>query len=279
MVDRKGPDLFMRRWRVQVDDFVVDTLPISFEIQKDMRREANKATIRVFNLSESRRKDLQVRHLYGIQLEAGYDDLMEVIFLGDIDRISSHKEGTDWITEFSAGDGVKASRKKVKISKTNAKTNEILAEVTAAAGRGEGNLKAALTNLDLQGKLPPGSVSRWYVQGNVGESLERITRDLGMTFSMQDGQPSFAKLGALVDAQAGMVKLNASTGLIGSPEVSKKGFVKARCLIQQKLVPGRGVIMDAEFVKGVFQVQKVTYRGSTFSSEWYADVELLQVNG
>ncbi len=268
--------LFGRKCSVEVNSTLIQDLRIVFDVAKDIEREPNRAHVMVYNLSETSRKELQDRKSLLLRLIAGYEDVSDTLFMGDVTHIISYKEGPDWVTKFAAGDGVKrAKTKRVSVSKKAAGGSKgVIKTLLDAMGAGEGNLNRAMEELSRLGKLPP-DIDNAVLQGNAAELIHRYAKDAGLEHSSQDGVPTFTIRGSLIGSEA--VVLSPDSGLLESPELSKKGLVKAKALIQKGFTPGRGVQLDSKYVKGLFQVHKVKYNGDTHGQSWYADLELLSV--
>jgi hypothetical protein len=260
---------------VEVDGSLIDGLRIAFSVQKDIQKEPNRATIKVYNLAETTRHRLQRGNAQFLRLRAGFEQVVEDVFLGDITRVQSYREETEWVTEFSAGDGVKAHReKRNKLSRRNVEHAELLENLVDEMGKGKGNLVAAVKKLREAGQLPA-MIKKWADAGSLTDQLEQVSKEMGLQFTIQDNAPAFVKLGAIVDPT--VVVLSPGSGLLGSPELTKKGYVKAKALIQQRLVPGRGVKIDSAQLRGLYQIHKTKYEGDSRGDPWHADLELVQV--
>lgn len=272
-----GIPLFKRVCHLNVDGLVVDALRISFKIQKDKEPDYDRASVKVYNLSPSTRTQLQQTDVQRLRLEAGYDGTTEVIFDGDITRVESARDGEDWVVEFSVGDGVRHGRRKRAnvVSKSGPVT--ALQELLRVYDKGgAGSLAKAFAEKVRSGALTEG-VSKYILTGNAKENMAKLSKQLGLAFSIQDGAPTFIPLGAPANYDSDIVLLTPDTGLVGSPELSRRGYVKINAFIQQKLLPGKFVQVRSGALNGYFQIHRVDYNGDTRGAPWFAELQTVQV--
>ena len=100
--------MFNRIVRVEIEDLVISALKIEFKIEKSLVGYPNLGNIKIYNLSENSRNQIEEKDLK-VQLYAGYEDTeTALLFDGDIVNVVHLKQGTDWISEIFAADGIKA---------------------------------------------------------------------------------------------------------------------------------------------------------------------------
>lgn len=88
---------------------------MSFNINRGTGSSLNAGQISVLNLSPTIREQLfedriDVRNYRGINLQAGYNSELALIFKGNITQASSQRQGSDIITQFECRDGDFATR-------------------------------------------------------------------------------------------------------------------------------------------------------------------------
>ena len=89
---------------------------------------------------------------------------------------------------------------------------------------------------------------------------------------MQDGALQVLVSGQALERTA--VLLSSETGLIGSPEVSSKGILRARSLLNPEIFPGRKIKVETKEIKEPqFRIARVIFSGETFGQDWYVDIE------
>jgi hypothetical protein len=254
------------------DDKAVTTLRVAFNITKDSNRDPNKAEITLYNLNLAHRQlfqqyaDVELQ-TWPVTVEAGYIGTRQLIFLGDIQNVSSHKEGVTWITTIQASDGGKkyASARFNQSFGPGSSVVTVLSAVILAFGIGPGNAIKQIA------KSPRGFTTfakGVVVSGRISDILDKYISSVGYQWSIQDNQ-----LQVLQPSQATgepVVLLNQYTGLIGSPEMSEKGKITFRSLLQGSIKPGRRLAIESNTANGVFVDEKVQYLGDTWGTDWYA---------
>src|SRR5690606_21032502 len=130
-----------------------------FRVEKTLKPEPNTCELSVWNLNEDQRseleelrpKDKQAKRGIPCQIEVGYQDELSLIWLGDLRTVESLRDGPDWVTVLTSGDGEKAwANARVNISygpKTSVDT--VLRGLVRALGVGEGNVSKVVSQLKL----------------------------------------------------------------------------------------------------------------------------------
>ena len=259
--------VFGRRWRVQVGDLEVSDLDLEFSVKRTLRTRPGEATIKLFNLGAPHRAALLSERRPIVQLSAGYDP-PPLLFRGDARKVDVSRDGSDWVTTITAGDGERAIR--TARASTAFAPGTLLADavrsLAASMGLGLGNSSgaAALTSA----VLPEGAV----VRGKAAEELARLCASAGLSWSVQDGVLQLLAVGRGLTRTA--VELSPDTGLVESPENGKGGAIKARALLLPDLVPGRLVALRSEVVTATLRIEEVEYTGDTRGDDWYATLTL-----
>lgn len=264
---------FNRVARLQMGTVIVTGLRVAFKVELTPQSEPNGAEISVWNLSEATRSKL-VEASVPLILEAGHVDLEGQLFSGDIQPkgITSKREGTDWITTFTAADGAFAYRQ-ARIQRSfakGAKVGSVLETLAKSMGLGLGKSLDKLRAGDVEGALTE-FLGGTTLSGSASQEMDRLTRSLGLEWSIQNGELQVLELGTTNGAQ--VVKLTPTTGLVGSPEVGDKGVVKAKALLEPSLRPGRGLRLESQLLNGDFVCRKVLHQGDTHGPTWYTEVE------
>ena len=96
---------FIRNVNVAFAGFEVSDSRVSFEITKSLIGYPNQGLIKIYNLNDTQRNQIE-EQFSTIQLFAGYDDLV-LLFSGDIINVVHRKEPLDWVTEIYGGDATK----------------------------------------------------------------------------------------------------------------------------------------------------------------------------
>lgn len=289
-----GERLFDRLCQVIIQDRKLDGLSVDFRIDRSLEPAQNTADISVYNLSEDTRK-----HLSGVKtgvvckINAGYKgpsptspatnaalssigivgDSGEppLIFLGSLRQLTHLRDGPDWITRISSGDGDEQRKAPVSFSLgPGTSFQAAVKKVIDSMKVGVGNAAQAI----LQGKFQDVGavfVEGVTVHGNGGDELRRLLRSAELDYSIQNGELQVLPIGKALATTA--VKLSPATGLVGSPEVGAKGKIKFRSLMNAQIYPGRKVLIDSASVSGVFRCDRAVYIGQTRGNDWYVDGE------
>lgn len=240
-------------------------LEMSFEVTRSLKKSANKAKFTLYNLSADSIGALEAKGTV-VQLLAGYADNAALLFTGQVAKrgVVSKRDGHTVTTEVEAGDGeldLAKTRSDLSLA-PGATSAEALDLLLTKMGIGKGNV-ADLT--------PKAFVGGYVHAGWARDAITEICRDLGVSWSIQDGvfqalAPSAAKKGEEA------VLLTASTGLIGSPTREKEG-IQATSLLQPRLKPGGLVRVESLFVTGDYKVTEVSHKGSFRGGDWYTKVK------
>lgn len=285
--------LFDRIWSVTVSTLDVSDFRVHFRIEKTLKPEPNKALVEIYNLNSDHRGALgeivpgarvskkkkkgavspNLKGVIPVRVEAGYrDDGAQQIFLGDLRTVDSERDGADWITAITSGDGERAYRTARINQAFGPKTpvDVVLRSAVKALGLGAGNLSQVLPALKLNGAatlLTRGMV----LTGPVARHLTDLCRSAQLEWSIQDGVVQFTDVGKALSGKA--IVLDGAHGLIGSPNVDGDGVLKARTLMIPDLVCGRIVIVDSEQVQGQFRVEKLVTEGDSHGQDWGHEIE------
>lgn len=272
--------LFDRRITVTVDTIEFTGLDCAFRVEKTLKPQPNTCQLSIWNLTEEHQAQLEQLGKKGKQpattgipckIEAGYKDATSLIWLGDLRTADTVREGPDWITHLTSGDGEKAwQNAKLHVSygpQTPLET--ALRAMVRAMGIGEGNLGKYVAKLKQAGSaiFPHGTT----ISGPVSRELQAFARSAGLEVSIQDGALQLIDRGKALGGQA--VLLNDGTGLFDSPTVDNEGVLSANTAMIPDIRCGGLVTMDAARIKGTYRVEKATWSGDTASTDWGIEIQ------
>ena len=248
-------------------------LQVKFDVVKTAGKDPNKGKLAIWNLTEANRARLQEKGLEVI-IEAGYLSGVEQIFKGDIDQSTITRDAVNWVVELELGDGSKAIKSaRINESARGPQTpGAMLKKAAEALGLDPGNLNDKVS-ADGARSILKELVSGYVLSGNASEVLDEVASSLGLRFSVQDKRLQFLAPGEALSDPA--VKLNAGTGLLGSPSVGEKGVVTAVSLLNGRVKPGRLVELDSVLLSGEYVTKKVQHRGETWGSAWSTTIEMV----
>jgi hypothetical protein len=262
---------------------ITSALRVTFGIEKSDNRDPNRATVEIFNLSETSRKVLEIGtelaekaraagaiYDWPLIIEAGYVTTKSQVFSGEILRADSRIEGVDWITTIEAEDGGNKYRS-TRISQSFGKGTPLSAVLNSLALA----LRVGIGNSAAHFALSPRGLVVFQngvaLNGQVSKLLDKYITSAGYTWSIQDG--NLQVLGPDETLLDSIVALSALTGLVGSPDKSEKGIIKVRSLLQPQIMPGRLVTMLSKSINGGYKATKVNHYGDTWGQDWYTEFE------
>jgi hypothetical protein len=275
--------LFNRVASVEVDDFKITDLRITFDISKHTDPKSNKATITITNLSQSTRS--KIKEKSKIVLKAGYEQAYgeQLLFAGFVTNFNHEKQPTEIITTLECVDGI------VPLNEANfslsyapgTSVKKILADVM---NKMKVNNQVVMNSLKYEDVEFTNGVS--YV-GNIEGFLNYICQSSGLEWSFQNNTLT---LKSITDPRiVKAIELSPETGLIGSPEhdididgkagSKNKADIpgwKIKALLQPSIEPGSTVIVTSrEIPKATkFVVFAVDHKGDTHGSDWVTSARL-----
>lgn len=264
--------LFGRRYRVTVGSLQSSDIDVDFKIVRTLRRTPGTCELVIYNLTESHRNEIRDATKPLVRVEAGYQDGMTMLFQGNERQTEIVRDDVEWVTKIVASDGIDAIRHRRASRSFGPQTQlrDVVEYLVDAIGVGDGNFEDAISNAafdDLDSTFPEGAI----VHGTAADELTRILNAAGLEWSVQDGVLQLLERGGSLDREA--VKLAKGSGLVGSPEVGKRGIVKVKALISPDLMPGRRVQIESDVVTGTYRIEKCEFTGSTRGGDWYANME------
>lgn len=256
--------LYLRRATLAIGSRKFDGIRLSFTVEKTSESSANKATVTAYNLNNASKAFIEKKDGL-MRLEAGYQDNLSILFLGDIAKVMTKRSGADITTIIESGDGeVRLAAAHVEIGlKGGATDQQVVDQIVSALAVKKGIIKGIQRQEYLTG---------FSFSGPARELLDSIARKQGLEWSIQNGALQIIPKTDNVGESA--VLLNAQTGLLDVPNKTAEGF-SAKSLLNPLLVPGRQVKIESELLTGVsiFKVEKVNHVGDTKEGEWTTNVE------
>lgn len=268
-------DLFERRVRLILADFGTEgtafnqDLDITFTVKRTRTSEPNEADIRVMNLGRLTRGRFE-KEFKRVRLEAGYIDNFDVIFAGDIKLTEHGRNGSSVATDIICGDS-ELAWEKAKVNRTYASGATVTSIVRDL-------VRDHMPNVTL-GRLiglDDFSVSRrpYVANGMVRDRLNEIARTYDARWSIQNGVFEMVA-NDRAGSRVRIVSLSASSGLIESPKQTEKG-VRVRCLMNPAIKPNDSIEIVSPSLtggQGIYRVNEVVHRGSTFGEQFYSLVD------
>jgi len=254
----------------------IEGLRVSFDIEKGKE---NKGTIQIYNLATSSIGLLKTTEPTLVILDVGYGDIIDQLFVGDVQRAFTQRRGGDFVTTIEAKDGGAA---RVPSLDKSYKAGTSLKDV----------FLDAVDVMKEQGKIVIGNISAIKdeiaqngitVSGVAKTIAEGIARKQGLDFTIQDNEAQTIIPTETTGEEA--ILLTPDTGLIGSPslgisggDTAKTDGVTFRALIQTtRFRFARAVKIEAKDFDGLVRIEKAKFTGDTHGEPWFVDCEAVLI--
>ena len=258
-------------------------MQVTFNVTKNSdtkRAGGNTATVEIYNLSDATLKRIQQSETLGFQIKVGYRDIgLKLLAFGQVVQISTKKQGVDWVTTITAGEGYEElNETKLKKSLPPGVTAEQVIEecrksMNLDKGVYAGNNKDAV------------QMSGYPLTGSAKEMLNEICEANRIEYRVDRGALYIEDEGGVNDKNYKNTAfvLNLSTGLIDSPfwmkedgrkqkdDKTRRQQVSFRALLNPEIIPGGVVRIDSRLIQGWFKVTSARYSGSYRGGDWTVD--------
>ena len=246
------------------ESIVINNLRVTFSIKKTLSSEPNTGEISVYNLNDSNRNLITSKQYHFLELYVCYkEDVLRMIFCGDILTIENKLSGQDMITTMRCGDGHRAFTEKT-IIKTMGKgqtDNVILNEAASSFGLQKGSI-----NLPNERVLPRGKV----LMCDTREAMHKIAINNNADWSIQDDQLVVIPKDKALANNEGWV-ISRTTGMIGSPNKTNEG-VEVTTLCNPHYRIGSLVRIESKLVEynGDYKIKTIEHNGDLYGSNWHS---------
>lgn len=268
--------LFDRKIAITIDTLEITDLDCSFTVEKTIKKAPNNADLTIWNLNPDHRAQLEQLRAKNKQstkgiacsIVAGYAAGTSQIFLGDLRTVETTRQGPDWSTHLTSGDGEKGAQfARIQLSYDKGIANDVpLRALARALNLGEGNLSKVVAQ--IQHALYPSGVT---LSGPAYRILNNLAAGAGLQVSIQDSALQFQNLNKALNGTA--LQLSADTGLLDTPTVDNEGILTAKMLMIPGVQIGSLIVMNSLTVKGSYIIQKATWSGSTDGGDWGITVQ------
>lgn len=214
-------------------DKIKDTkrLSISFKFRKSTDNKPNQNSCTIFNLSETTRNKIsETGNL--IEIYAGYE-VLKLVSVGNIFRVSHYKHGTDWVTSIKFGDGQLDydTRRFTKSYEKGGSLRSIFNDVAESF-----NLPIVNESKKIDKKNDITLPSSLTLDGLSKDVLSEISEQHDIEWSIQDGAINLIDLDSVIEETA--IVINHETGLLDHPEITEQG-INVRVLLNNDILPNK----------------------------------------
>lgn len=249
-------------------------LRVRFDIDKNMCGSSNKSKIEIFNLSTESRQAIKKGYL--LQLQAGYNGLVENLFVGNVITPTSTRNGADIITSLECGDG-ESSIIFAKLDKSypaGVTLATILSDIAKAMGTTTSSNPAGVSAGIALG-IPNVTYNKGFVaHGSCKDTLDKLVKPVGLEWTVQNGNLNIIPI-SLFDGKTAVL-LSSETGMIGVPS-QNQFFTQFTSLLNPKLVPGALVQLKSEntSLNGFYKIRRAHYEGDSHDTKWQVSCEAI----
>lgn len=248
----------------QNESIIIDHLRVTFSIKKTLSSNPNAAEISIYNLNDSNRNLIATKQYHLLELSVCYkDDMLRLIFCGDIINVENKLNDKDIITVLRCGDGYKAFTEKT-IIKTVAKgqtDNDLLNEAANSFGIQKGSI-----NLPNDRVLPRGKV----MMCDTREVMHEIAINQNADWFIQDGQLFIIPKNKGLANNQGWV-ISRTTGMIGIPQKNNEEVeVKTLCNPHYKVGSIVRIESRVSECNGDYKIKSIEHNGDLYGSNWYS---------
>lgn len=255
-------------------------LHISFSVEKSTAEALNTAKVQIWNLSPTNLKVLDTKDCV-MELQAGYEDHIALIFVGNVVSSSTQSDGADRLTEIEVVDGrVELRETYITVSYTGKTNSKKIYDYLASAMGVSVIYSKGCTFKDL-----PNGFS--YV-GSAKNGLKKLCNLCGLSWSIQNQVLQIRKpnepistRGYVLSPQTGLIDIPkritiASESADSETENSQIGY-EVRYLLNGAIGINDYVRLESKQVSGYFRVYKLTMDGDSLEGEWMCTAQLLEV--
>ncbi len=266
----------------------ISGLRTEFEITKDLSTTANRATIKIYNLSEETRNRIGKSDSY-IEVRSGVND-EEILFIGNIRSVASTtnqkalkpafqgKRGLNMVTTIEALDGLQSIRDTQISLSHGAGTawSQVLEDVTK--------------KLNLSFHIDPKNINFTDHTLKNGEAfigkavtlLDKASEILGLSWSVQDNKILFIVKGSAFKNIPPII--SAENGMVGSPEKqtakdnsqNSAGWNITTTLMPNIMTGSKVAITSEDIPSGSeFKVMDICHIGDTHGDSWTTKMEVI----
>lgn len=247
---------------------------IQFEVSKNLGKEPNKCTIKIYNLSRDTRSEVE-KNPIRVTLEAGYDGVTRLLFVGDLRYAFSERSGADIVTTLDVRDGLRAyAHARMNHSyRPPIRVQQVLQDCARSLG------------LDLPPEIERSAELRQALSDGISlhgptrDVLTRLLAPYGYGWSVQNGHLQIIRDEDTRSGQAFLIN-DEEGGLLGSPKKTipeKPGSpseISFDVQLYPELVPGGLAKLESEFLNATIKMLDVKATGDTDpTGDWKTSVK------
>ena len=271
------------------ESITVTGLKVVFNVRKTKAADANKCTIKIYNLSKETRDKIE-NIGDKVILKVGYEGgIVKTIFVGNNGTFSHKISGPEIVTTLEYYDGgseLYDSKIKVEFNKDT----EVSKIINSVLGEVKWDVSLPLSRVRFTDKQLTIGYSN---MGKVKDILDDLTSMIDVLWFFQDGAVVFKKVDEPLDTN--IVFISKDSGMIGIPQKTNKQGIQVRANSRRKGLtkeaPGYivktllnpdiiinnkvSVKSDVLGIDGEYQVDEIEHRGDNYGDDWFTTAKVL----
>lgn len=251
-------------------------LRVCFEIETNMFGfSPNHSKVTLYNLSRLSRRTFQKDYL--VQVYAGYNGLVGLIFTGNVFLATSERKGNtgDVATVLECLDGG-SSITYARLDKSypaGTPIYQVLSDIGIAMSLATSYNPVGVSAGNSM-NIPNIILTRGFTaQGPCVDSLNLLLKPLNIEWNVLNGSLNLIPISNYIGTSTAEV-ISDRTGLINTPS-KNNDFVQFKCLLNPRVSPGSLVELQCqdETLNGFYKIRKCNYNGDSHGHDWYVSVE------
>jgi hypothetical protein len=263
-----------------VHDKTYESLRLDFNIRKNIDKAENSGTIEIYNMNLAHYTDLCGVEDLVVHVKAGYKlaKVLLPIFLGDVTEfnLASQANGGN-IVNISAKEGLYANQHSMlrKSYPENTKLNAVISDckkVLENLGITVNDEFKAITKMANKEKLMATTLVNGYAASDYAINIvASLVKNFNYKVYINNNVLIIAPADAPLQEQA--VYLHRTTGLIGTPAMTKDGTLEFKALLDARVTLGSRVVVETDYYKKTVVINEIRYYGSTYDGSFMMDCE------
>lgn len=244
----------------------IDGLRVAFSSAAKPGARPPPTTIKVYNLAERTRADLQALPI-AVLLEAGYaSDAPRRVASGDLRSARTVSEGPSVVTTLEISDGYRAWSGATL--DRGYRPGAPIVEVVLDAARACGLSLPPAVEVDpaLRAELPGG----YTASGGALQQLSRLLAGYGFEASIEGGRLQVLRAGATRPGEAVLLR---DDDLIQGTTINSRGRLACKVPLDPRILPSALLRVECSRARGTYRVVSLRHDGDTRSGPWQTAIE------
>ena len=277
-------ELWQRTASLQVGakKYRMEDFQFEFEVPFEDSETLQEAAFRIYNLNENSR--MEIRRGHAVILNAGYENDLGVIFIGQVSACSHQHNGTDWLTNITAVAAMDEwlNRKVNKTYMQNMTAKDIIPDLLNIFGLEVGEFELAVNKNYPRGRVCQGKVKDVLIDIAVNECRSRfLIKDNSIIIN---NQAKGTVTGYVLTPESGLLLSGGETeetviavGIDSRKDAGEKegegSYITRECLLNYRIKPADQIKIQSRTLNGNFHVIRGRHTGSP-AGAWKTVMEL-----